>query len=77
MTYIQELLFDNCDIYNTVTNITSSCGNDIDLAEYNCHPECIAVLFTAANTCKYLFIQAGLYDGLTGILKSCTNILSK
>ena len=72
MTYIEELLFDNCDVYNTVTNITNSCGDNMDLAENNCYPECIAALFTAAHTCKYLFIRAGLYEGLMDILKSCS-----
>ena len=76
MTYIEELLFDNCDVYDTVSNITTDCGNNMDIAENNCYPECVSALFVAAHTCKYLFIRAGLYDGLTELLNSCSNILS-
>mgnify|MGYP004405723499 FL=1 len=39
--------------------------------EEKCYPECIIALLTAANTCKYFFMRAGLYDGLTDIIKTC------
>ena len=77
MSYIEQFLFDNCDVYNTVSNITTQCGNNIDIAEQYCSPECVAALFTAYNSCQYLFIKAGLYDGLTEILKSCSTIFYK
>ena len=71
-----ELIFDNCDHYNTVLNITTYCGTDLQIVEDNCSPECIASLFTAAHTCQYLFIRAGLYDNVMSILSSCTKIFS-
>ena len=76
MSFINELLYDNCDVYNTVTNITDSCGTVLQTAEDNCLPECVAALFTAAHTCKYLFIRAGIYDNLLEILKQCSNIVA-
>ena len=76
ISFLNEMLYDNCDLYDTVTNITKNCGRDINMAENNCYPECIATLFMTAHTCKYLFIQAGLYDGLMDILKTCSNIIA-
>jgi len=46
------------------------------MANENCYPECIATLFVTAHTCKYLFVQAGLYDGLIEILKTCSNLVT-
>jgi len=71
--YLNEILYDNCDMYNTVTNITNNCGSDINIAEKYCYSECIASLMVASQTCKYLFIRVGLYEGLSDILKSCSN----
>ena len=76
MTYIEELLYDNCNMYDTVSNITEYCGNNHILAEEICYPECVVALFTAAHTCKYVFVRAGIYDGLIDILKSCSNIIA-
>ena len=69
-------LFDNCDQYNTVLNITTYCGRDLQIAENNCSPECIASLFTAVHTCRYLFIRAGLFDNVVNILNICNTIFS-
>ena len=71
LNYINEIIYDNCDIYNTVTNITTTCGTNMAYTEEKCYPECIIALLTAANTCKFFFIRAGLYDGLTDIIKTC------
>jgi len=54
---INELLYDNCNIYDTVLNITKNCGTDIITAEENCYPECVATLFMVTQTCKYLFSE--------------------
>jgi hypothetical protein len=76
ISFLNEMMYDNCNIYDTVTNITTNCGTDINMADNNCYPECIATLFMTAHTCKYLFIRAGLYDGLMDILKTCSNIVA-
>jgi len=73
---INELLYDNCNIYDTVLNITKNCGTDIITAEENCYPECVATLFMVTQTCKYLFARAGIYDGVLDILKTCSNIVA-
>ena len=71
LNYLNELIYDNCDIYNTVSNITTTCGTNMMYAEEKCYPECIAALLTAAHTCKYFFIRSHLYDNLMDILKQC------
>ena len=43
LSFINELLYDNCDLYDTVTNITKNCGTDINMADENCYPECNAL----------------------------------
>jgi hypothetical protein len=76
ISFLNEMMYDNCNIYDTVTNITKNCGTDINMADNNCYPECIATLLMTAHTCKHLFIRAGLYDGLMDILKTCSNIVA-
>ena len=73
LEYLNEIFYDNCDMYNTVTNITDYCGKDMNIAEEYCYSECITSLIVASQTCKYLFIRAGLYDGLSDIIKTCSN----
>jgi hypothetical protein len=76
LEYIKEVFYDNCDIYNTVNNISSTCGNSMVYTEHTCYPECMAALLTVTHTCKYLFIRAGLYAGVIDILKSCGELAS-
>jgi len=71
--FMNEILYDNCDVYSTVTNITDYCGPDMGKAEEYCYSECITSLLVASQACKYLFIRTGLYDGLTDILNSCSD----
>ena len=72
LEYLNEIMYDNCDTFNTITNITNYCGPDMGKAEEYCYSECITSLIVASQTCKYLFIRAGLYEGLMDILKSCS-----
>ena len=36
----------------------------------------LATLFMVTQTCKYLFVRAGIYDGVLDILKTCSNIVA-
>ena len=70
-----EQIYDDCNVYSTVTNITEYCGTDMHNAEEYCYSECITSLIVASQTCKYLFMRAGLYEGLSDILKSCSEYI--
>ena len=72
-------MYDQCDIYSNVLNITDHCQVDIMGIDIKtpCIPLCITALTYAINYCGYIYGHTDLLLKIVNLLQTCQDPLVK